>query len=295
MNEVAAQGSDLRQLHRGLIDRLRATLLVSSGADLDVGYTEEESAQIGRLAKAAETVDIVRAVRLLTAADMRLDPSSTLTLELAIVEAGLKPESPAPESEKPATRPRRQPKAAEGREGAGTAQQAPPARRVQQRSPAPVARQQQPETRTQRRTPEPVAEGALPSDPAERLEAQWEALTQSLRYEKGDRFNLKALLVASNGRDVSEDSITLRFPHPSHQERMQHELGIPDSRKRLRDAFARVMGRAYDVRVEAAERAEPGGGRIGGRGSQLVRAAQKMGAEVVAETPVDSEDSEAQK
>lgn len=296
VNEVAAQGSDLRQLHRGLIDRLRATLLVSSGADLDVGYTEEESAQIGRLAKAAETVDIVRAVRLLTAADMRLDPSSTLTLELAIVEAGLRPEPlpPAPASEKPATRPRRQPKTAEGREGAGTAQP-PPERRVQQRPPAPVARQPQPETRTQRRTPEPVAEGALPSDPAQRLEAQWEALTQSLRYEKGDRFNLKALLVASNGREVSEDSITLRFPHPSHQERMQHELGIPDSRRRLRDAFARVMGRPYDVRVEAAERAEPGGGRVGARGSQLVRAAQKMGAEVVAETAVDSKDNEAQK
>ena len=294
VNEVAAQGSDLRQLHRGLVERLRATLLVSSGADLDIGYTEEESAQIGRLARAAETVDIVRAVRLLTAADMRLDPSSTLTLELAIVEAGLRPEPPAQASGKPADRPRRHPTTAEGREAAGAAQQGPPGRRVQQRPPTPVARQQQPEIKTQRRRSEPAAESALPSDPAERLEAQWEALTQSLRYEKGDRFNLKALLVASNGREVSEDSITLRFPHPSHQERMQHELGVPDSRRRLKDAFARVMGRPYDVRVEAAERTEPGGGRIGARGSQLVRAAQAMGAEVVAETAVDRKDSEAQ-
>jgi hypothetical protein len=75
---------------------------------------------------------------------------------------------------------------------------------------------------------------------------------------------------------------------------MQHELGIPDSRKRLRDAFARVMGRPYDVRVEAAERAEQGGGPTGSRGSQLVRAAQQLGAEIVAETAVDSKDSEAQ-
>ena len=290
VNEVAAQGSDLRQLHRGLIDRLRATLLVSSGADLDVGYTEEESAQIGRLAKAAGTADIVRAVRLLTEADMRLDPSSTLTLELAIVEAGLRPEppAPAPASGKPAARPRSRPTAADG-----AAQQGPPQRRVQQRAPAPAARQQQPEARTQRRASKPAPEGDLPSDPAERLEAQWEALTQSLRFEKGDRYNLKALLVASNGREVSEDSITLRFPHPSHLERMQHELGIPDSRKRLKDAFARVMGRPYDVRVEAAERAEQGGGPTGSRGSQLVRAAQQLGAEIVAETAVDSKDSEA--
>ena len=292
VNEVAAQGSDLRQLHRGLIDRLRATLLVSSGADLDVGYTEEESAQIGRLAKAAGTADIVRAVRLLTEADMRLDPSSTLTLELAIVEAGLRPEppapAPAPASGKPAARPRSRPTAADG-----AAQQGPPQRRVQQRAPAPAARQQQPDARTQRRASKPAPEGDLPSDPAERLEAQWEALTQSLRFEKGDRYNLKALLVASNGREVSEDSITLRFPHPSHLERMQHELGIPDSRKRLKDAFARVMGRPYDVRVEAAERAEQGGGPTGSRGSQLVRAAQQLGAEIVAETAVDSKDSEA--
>ena len=304
VNEVAAQGSDLRQLHRGLIDRLRAILLVSSGADLDLGYTEEESAQIGRLAKAAGTVAIVRAVRRLTAADMRLDPSSTLTLELAIVEAGLEPESPARASEEAPTvalphtratpRPRRHPTTAEGREAAAAAQEGPQGRRVQQRTPPPVA-QQQPDAKTQRRVPEPVAEGDLPSDPAQRLEVQWEALTQSLRYEKGDRFNLKALLVASNGREVSEDSITLKFPHPSHKERMQHELGVPDSRKRLKDAFARVMGRPYDVRVEAAEPAEPGARRIGAMGSQLVRAAQAMGAEVVAEMAVDSKDSEAQR
>ena len=55
------------------------------------------------------------------------------------------------------------------------------------------------------------------------------------------------------------------------------------------------MGRPYDVRVEAAERTEPGAGRMGAQGSQLVRAAQKMGAEVVAETAVDSKDNEAQK
>ena len=124
----------------------------------------------------------------------------------------------------------------------------------------------------------------MPSEPAARLEAQWEALTASLRFVKGDKFNLKALLVASNGREVTEDSITLRFPHASHKERMQQELEIPSSRKLLRDAFARVMGKAYDVRVELTAGAETGAKTSAARNSPLVRAAQAMGAQVVGET-----------
>ncbi len=290
VNEVAAQGSDLRQLRRGLIDHLRSALLVSSGADLDPGYTDEAAGQIRELAQSTGLEKIVRAIKQLTRADMRQDPSSTLPLELAIVEAGLEPE-PAP-----VTVPARAPDSAPAPIHAASRAPSPaPAPAVSPApSPAPTVVAPTPAPATPRRPDtQPLnAEADLPSDPAARLEAQWGALTSSLRTVKGDKFNLGALLRASNVREVSEDSITLRFPHPSHKERMQQELEIPASRKHLHDAFARVMGKAYDVRVELTSGAEAGANTSAARNSPLVRAAQAMGAQVVGEQVVGGTGSE---
>ena len=121
----------------------------------------------------------------------------------------------------------------------------------------------------------------------------WGALTESLRHVKGDKFNLKALLSASSGREVAGQAVTLSFPHPSHADRMLHELGVPASRKMVEDAFERVMGGRYDVQVGAAGRA-PGGSRPPApRDSQLVRAAQAMGAELVGDGTPSGAESEA--
>ena len=287
VNEMAAQGSDLRHLHRGLIGHLRSALLVSSGADLDPGYADEAAARIRELAADADTWVIVRAIKRLTTADMRQDPSSTLPLELAIVESGLEPEPtvaqrvrPSPSASSLAPDPTPAPAPQGDRQADTTPRPA--------STPAPIKRPRRPD-------PQPIAEADLPSEPTARLEAQWDALTSSLRLVKGDKFNLKALLVASNGREISEDSITLRFPHASHKERMQQELEIPASRKLIQDAFARVMGKSYDIRVELTTGAEAGAKTSMARNSPLVRAAQAMGAQVVAETPDEPADSEVQR
>jgi DNA polymerase III subunit gamma/tau len=311
VNEVAAQGSDLRQLHRGVVDHLRSALLMSAGADIDPGYTDEAAAQVKALAAASEPRTIVRAIKQLTAADLRQDPSSTLPLELAIVEAGLAPapvvesaQAPAapapsraaPVRQQPAARPPAPvtPPSAPARPPAAQASPAP----VTQAAPAPQAsrpEQQAPQVdethgppqRPRTPDPQPVAEADLPSEPTGRLEAQWESLTSSLRFQKGDKFNLKALLMASNAREVSDDVVTLKFPHASHKERMQHELEVPTSRKLVLDAFARVMGKPYDVRVELTAGAETGARASAARNSPLVRAAQAMGAQVVSETAAE--------
>ena len=42
---------------------------------------------------------------------------------------------------------------------------------------------------------------------------------------------------------IENDSIVLGFSHPSHRERMEHELTIPESRKTLSDAFTKIMNK----------------------------------------------------
>ncbi len=299
VNEVAAQGSDLRQLQRGLVDRLRAVMLVSSGAELEAGYGDEEVAQMRSLAGASDAGAIAGAIRRMTAADLRGDPSSTLPLELAIVEVGLEPAprpaarpEPAPEPARPA-----RPAARAGPAARPETAPAPgrPPGAATPAGPAPQPAPAGPEPAQRRPPPAPVADADLPADPQARLEVQWNALAESLRHVKGDKFNLKALLSASNGREVAGGVITLRFPHPSHADRMLHELGVAQSKRIVEDAFERAMGGRYDVRVEAADREGPGSRAPGPGDSQLVRAARAMGAELAGKDVPPAPESEAQR
>ncbi len=84
----------------------------------------------------------------------------------------------------------------------------------------------------------------------EKLENGWQDILESLRYTKGQKFNLKALLVTCTTRKLENDSIILGFSHPSHRERMEHELTIPESRKTLSDAFTKIMNKQYELAVE---------------------------------------------
>ena len=82
---------------------------------------------------------------------------------------------------------------------------------------------------------------------------------------------------------VADGLITLLFRHASHVERMQSELDDPQTRKKLEEAFASFMDGQYEVKVSLAS--DGNGSSSGGvaQKSQLVRAAQAMGARVVSE------------
>ena len=278
VNEAAAQGTDLRQLQRGLTDQLRWVMLLANGAEVETGFGEEDLARLRGLASSCDKTEVVRSLSRISAADLRTDPSSTLPLELAIVEVSLPPPAPtvSPPRERRATEPSPKP-SRPARRAPEPASGAPPPTAPSTPHPAP---------------PTPVAEADLPADPVGRLEAQWGALTQSLRHVKGVRFNLRALLSTCSERRVDGEVITLSFPHPSHAERMQFELDAPESRKIIAEAFERVMGSRYDVRVDQSDPTGPGSRPFRPRDSHLVRAAQGLGGELVRDSVISRSESE---
>ena len=272
IDEVAGEGADLRQLHRGVVEYLRAVLLLKSGAQVSLGHPDETVGTLRSLAEAASMEHVVRALKAFAGADMRRDGSSPLPLELAMVESCAEP-PPAP----------RQAPAA----GAGRVSN-PPA----DRSSRPAGVKPRPASQGQRDRPaRPDHDQARPSpaaapirehaEPAVRLDSNWPALLNSLRRSKGKRFWLGPLLKTCEARDVSDGLITLRFSHQSHMERMQEELNDPGSRRTLQEAFARIMDDAYELR--AAVVGGDGGAppANASRTSPLVRAAQAMGARIV--------------
>lgn len=89
INSVSADGLDLRQFHRSLVEYLRGLLLVKAGAEESAELTPEVIAEMKQLGADISLEDISRATRLFAQLDFRLDAQSTLPLELALVDYSL--------------------------------------------------------------------------------------------------------------------------------------------------------------------------------------------------------------
>ena len=271
INRIAAEGADLRQLHRAVVGYLRGVMLAKAGAADSTGQPEEVRERMQSFAEGATTGHLVRSLRLFSEIDMRREGASSIELELALVRSSIEEEpalAPAPAPQRAPVQQPRQGRPAPAPRPQPVQRQAP---RRQQTADTPPAQYEAP-------TPE-----SLPAEPQPRLESQWDAILKSLRHHKGRRFNLGALLRGCEEREVSEGRVTLKFKFKSNMERMEEELSDPQTRKVLTNALAMALGEPYDVGVGVVETAANGTRRSPATRSHLVRAAQSLGAKVIDE------------
>src|SRR4051794_31769923 len=95
---VAAQGADLRQFTRDLVERLRALMLLKAGGDRElIDVTDDDLAVLEQQAAAGELGALLQWVKLFSGLDHQLRTSTygQLPLELAVVEAIAGPASPS--------------------------------------------------------------------------------------------------------------------------------------------------------------------------------------------------------
>jgi DNA polymerase-3 subunit gamma/tau len=86
---VRDDGLDLRQFQRELVSELRALLMAKSGLDPEEGATPERRAELRAAIAAVETPQLLTALRAFGEADLKLDPNSTLPLDIALAECAL--------------------------------------------------------------------------------------------------------------------------------------------------------------------------------------------------------------
>ena len=269
INRIAAEGADLRQLHRAVVGYLRGVMLAKAGAADSTGQPEEVRERMQSFAERATTEHLVRSLRLFSEIDMRREGASSIELELALVRSSIEEEpAHAPALQPAPVQQPRQGRTAPAPRPQPVQRQAP---RRQQAADAPPAQY------------EPHAPESLPAEPQPRLESQWGDILKSLRRHKGRRFNLGALLRGCEEREVADGRITLKFSHKSHMERMEQELSDPQTRKVVANALAKAMGDTYDISLGVVETAANGTRRSPATRSHLVRAAQSLGAKVIDE------------
>jgi len=87
INSVNSDGLDLNQFNRELVEYLRGLLLVKTGSDVAVDFTDEDITELKDLVAKASLLQITKAVKLFGQLKLGFDNYSTLPLELALVDS----------------------------------------------------------------------------------------------------------------------------------------------------------------------------------------------------------------
>ncbi len=300
INEVASQGRDIRQLHRSVLDFLRSVMLQKSGAGASLAYPRETMSSLQSLAQSASMDQILAAVKAFAQPNTRLDSSSPIALELALIESSLHETLPRSTSEETSQRQASAP-------AEGTRPQKPITEAQEQASPRPQemasnaseAKDAESDVSTPKPEVEKPDETPFPAPLAPKEQAirdrkvetsegqtslaeQWNALLKSLNRKKGKRFFIGGLLRSCKSYSIEGERLVLKYSHRSNMERMREEWEDPPTRKAIREAVEQAMGQPYELAVDL-QNGENGGPIRPLSQSHLVRAAMKMGATIVEE------------
>ena len=296
LSVLHAAGVDMRQIHRELVNELRALMLVRAGAADVLDISNDEIGSARELAERIELPVIRHALGQIAPLSV---PSGSPPLPLEMAFAGI---SLSAESVQRSADEGKQDVQEERRVGETRVTEPPPARQQQaepqQRAPerqaepqqhAPQRSQEQARPSPARTEPEFPKAGSRPSPMVaqrqggaepfeippgdltlETLRQNWRELVNGLRGV-GSGGNLDAYL-----RSVSQplaiengDTIVIGFAHDFQK----NKIDDPKYRHLVEQRFAVLLGKHYTIRCEKVGQEE--------RGGHLVRAAQEMGGRVV--------------
>ena len=288
IGRASKEGVDLRQVHRQAVELLRAVLMVKSGAADTLDIEAETLNEMEALAKKVQFGKVMRCLKALGEINMRLDATSTLPLELAVVEASLAEESQPTQSNAVQKTP------------------SPPTRdtpsrnyRRENQAPRPPGRVPAANAGRPSRTPPPAEATVAPAKPTDAPatapstpgnDAQlpvevWNQIVQVLRRQKGKRFFLGALLKDCKTPEIHNGAVVLPFSHRSNKERMESELGEVEGREAVEKALQQFLGKPYEVKLTLHGDANNSG--PASMNSVLVRAARQMGGRILDERKID--------
>ena len=286
IGKASSNGVDLRQIHRQSVELLRAVLLIKSGAADTLDLDAETLNEMGALARKVQLPKVMRCLKAMGEINMRLDATSSLPLELAVVEASLaeetqpsRPTVPARATPPPARADNRPPNYDRS---PSTPQRRPPPPR--QRS---VASQPAPppaDTPTPDPSPSPSPAPVAQGDGSALSPAIWDQIVRSLRRQKGKRFFLGALLNDCRSPHLENGSLILPFSHRSNMERMESELREAEGSAAIKNALNHYLGKPYDVKLTLLDNSN---NRPAAMSSALVRAARQMGGRILDERTID--------
>jgi DNA polymerase-3 subunit gamma/tau len=275
INSVSAEGLDLRQFNRELVDYLRDLLLVKSGSETVVDVTADDLTELKNLASKTNLDYLLTVVKQFGEINFRSDTFSPLPMELALVESVLSVETMETPAE---VAPKKQTETA-------------PKAKTPEKQPAPIQTTTIPDSQFDEKTQleksdiamseEKTHENSIDKDLDQDIayiRSHWREFIKSLHGE-GSSGNLDAFLRSACEPVAIEDgAIVLGFYYTFHKEK------IEDNKYRhlVERKLTEVFGKPYKVRCILYERKKK---------DHMVKAAQEMmGATVINEREGDDDE-----
>ncbi|WP_041341586.1 DNA polymerase III subunit gamma/tau [Dehalococcoides mccartyi] len=286
LNAVVADGIDLKQFRRELLDYLRQIMLLNSGAEGSLELTADEKKALQKVSAITNLEGITKAIKAFSQLDFSSDTASSLSFELALVDASLNPDTapatippqaelPAPKTEKPAVsnEPPQKEAKAEIQDKTKNASEPAAASRTGAKESAPkLTRTAIPvEEKPKYTAPAPPKEeekvliGA--GDVIEQLKVSWKNILDQAP-DNLKRSAAVAILRSAGVRPVSieKNVVTLSFKYKYHKDKIE-EL---ENRKVTAEIISNFVGRTCTlVCISEAET------------NHLVKEAQKLGAQII--------------
>jgi DNA polymerase-3 subunit gamma/tau len=278
INREAQRGADLRALRTGAVDALRVALLMKAGVEDSITQGSEFAETMAAAARPARLNQILHILTALGQADMKVNSSSPLPLELAVLKATTQPVSAAMAPSAPAA------------SGAAPSRAAATPQQGFQKSSTDDNEEKVPAPRRDR-TP---------------VEQQWDKVMWAMRRTKNRKYVVGPILRNVETPEPDGGKIALRFKSNALKNNFMEEMQDQRSRDALKAAITDAYSSELELQVisphEAAEEAKSnatvtGGGRqpiTDAQESAMVRAAMAMGATVVSTTSGDGADDGSQ-
>lgn len=286
LNTIASEGLNLDQLHKQMVEEIRELLLIKSGAQNMVKEPLEIIREQEELVQNASLDRLVEIMRLFGQITLKHDNSSTLSLELAIIESAQKEITVNDISVNTNSAPQQDKAMAD--------------RPLVQAKPIPVQTVPQlasteasdvvalpPQESEKAAPPEVNIDNASAGSSSGTSQPEWAAIIKAVGNYKGRRF-LGAVLRGCDGYQLEEGSLYLNFRFQSNLERLKEELDWPESRRKFIEAVTKVTGISAEPSIEFVP-VDPSQSNRKATRSPLVQAALGMGGRIIQESDNDDE------
>ena len=274
INDISANGLDLRQFNRSLVEYLRKLLLVKAGAVEAADLPSEAIVEIKQLLSNKSLDDLSKAIRQFAQVDFRMDPQSTLPLELALVDCSI------PSAEQKSATPKKVvPEREQDINISKIKSEYHPEKPVHDINAVDL-----PSGNGEPKTT--VTEVSIPPPPhsVEQIRQHWNDFVKACRG-MGSSGNLDALLRSScEVVELEGDTLVLDFRHEWHKSKIED----PKYRHQVEVKLQEVFGVPYHVRCTLTPQSKGPESRRTDR-DPVVDAALKMGARILEEEHVDDE------
>lgn len=294
---VSDSGVDLRNFHRQITDLLRSVLLFKAGGKQFTEYSKESEQTLLEIADASNIEDILHALRTFHSSSTRRDMSSTISMEIALMECCLRETTSIHVDHQISKQSEGQTSRNYSVEQNNKAVQESGSQIEQKQED--IANHDEPHlspsldrnSLSEDQLTEQIGDTTDHVDVTPDIDSeshtnslqkhQLDDLYKATKGLKPNKYNIGSLLLDCAKGYISDDNLVLEFKTRPNMERFESEMEHPETRRLILESVRQVTGTPYNIKTAIDDSLI---NNVNAPKGHLIRAARSIGAQII-DTP----------